>query len=186
MDWMNDLAPQWFWFALGLFLCAAEIIAPGVFLIWLGTAALVTGVLVWVLPIGVPLQVVIFAVLALIFGVDAAATPLSEMSLATLPSQIAVLNLVLAVFNLLPAFPMDGGRVLRALLALTTDRVRATRIAAIAGQVLAFGMGLFGLVAGNPMLLLIAFFIFVAAGAESGDCGPQHVHPGITLGHHRQ
>ena len=66
MDWMNDLAPQWFWFALGLFLCAAEIIAPGVFLIWLGTAALVTGVLVWVLPIGVPLQVVIFAVLAVV------------------------------------------------------------------------------------------------------------------------
>lgn len=118
---------------------------------------------------GPAVNVVIFAVLALIFGVDAAATPLSEISLATLPSQIAVLNLVLAVFNLLPAFPMDGGRVLRALLAMSTDRVRATRIAATAGQVLAFGMGLFGLIAGNPMLLLIAFFIFIAAGAESSD-----------------
>lgn len=66
MEWMNDLAPQWFWFALGLFLGAAEIIAPGVFLIWLGVAAVITGLLVWVLPIGFPLQVVIFAVLAVI------------------------------------------------------------------------------------------------------------------------
>lgn len=118
---------------------------------------------------GPAVNVVIFAVLALIFGLEAAATPLTEISLATLPSQIAILNLILAVFNLLPAFPMDGGRVLRALLSLTTDRVRATRIAATAGQVLAFGMGLFGLIYGNPMLLLIAFFIFIAAGSESSD-----------------
>jgi hypothetical protein len=65
MDWLTDLAPHWFWIALGLFLSAAEIIAPGVFLIWLGLAAVITGIVAWALPIGVPLQVVIFALLAM-------------------------------------------------------------------------------------------------------------------------
>ena len=118
---------------------------------------------------GPAVNLAIFAVLALIFGLGSAATPLTELSLAALPAQIAVLNLVLALFNLLPAFPMDGGRVLRALIATRMDRVRATRAAAAAGQGLAFAMGLYGLVSGNPMLVLIAFFIFVSAGAESSD-----------------
>lgn len=75
-------------------------------------------------------------------------------------------NLVLAAFNLLPAFPMDGGRVLRAALALRLGRVRATRIAAIVGRVMAVGFALAGL-RGNPVLVLIAGFVWFAAGAES-------------------
>lgn len=83
--------------------------------------------------------------------------------------RLATLNLFLALFNLLPAFPMDGGRVLRAVLSISFSRVKATRIAAGAGQFLAFAMGFWGLSSGNIILLLIAVFIFMAAAAETSD-----------------
>ncbi|HVR89762.1 MAG TPA: NfeD family protein [Novosphingobium sp.] len=65
MDWLESLDAHWAWLALGLVLAIAEMAIPGVFLIWLAGAALVTGMVAWVLPIGVPLQIVIFAVLAI-------------------------------------------------------------------------------------------------------------------------
>jgi Zn-dependent protease len=83
-----------------------------------------------------------------------------------LPTLLAA-NLVLAVFNLIPAFPMDGGRVLRAALAMRMDRVRATWLAARIGQALAIGLGILGLMGSNPFLLLIAVFIWIGAGAEA-------------------
>lgn len=84
-------------------------------------------------------------------------------------------NLFMVVFNLVPAFPMDGGRVLRALLAMVTEYERATRWAATLGQALAalvvVGMLLYGTF--NPFLLLIAFFIFMAAGQEAAAVSQQ-------------
>jgi Zn-dependent protease/CBS domain-containing protein len=80
---------------------------------------------------------------------------------------LAELNLVLGVFNLLPAFPMDGGRVLRGALQPRLGRLRATRVAATVGQVLAVGLAALGLVGGNWWLLLIALFIFTGGQAES-------------------
>ena len=66
MDWLNDLAPHWHWLAIGLLLAAAEMAVPGVFLIWLAGAAIATGVVTWAVPIGLPVQIVLFAVLAIV------------------------------------------------------------------------------------------------------------------------
>ncbi|WP_417205256.1 site-2 protease family protein [Antarctobacter sp.] len=95
--------------------------------------------------------------------------------------RLAAVNLFLAVFNLIPAFPMDGGRVLRALLSMGTDRVRATRIAASAGQIVAFLFGFLGLTSGNLILLLIALFVFMAAQAEARDVESRDLAKGLHL-----
>jgi len=83
-------------------------------------------------------------------------------------SRLAVVNLYLVAFNLIPAFPMDGGRVLRALIALRLGRSRATEIAAKIGQGLALAFGFYGLVSGNVLLVFIAIFVYLAASAEAG------------------
>jgi Zn-dependent protease/CBS domain-containing protein len=83
-----------------------------------------------------------------------------------LPALVTI-NLFLAAFNLLPAFPMDGGRALRAALAHFVDRTKATRIAASVGQTIAIGLGLFGLLSGAFLLIFIAIFVYFAAGTEA-------------------
>ncbi|MGD9663779.1 MAG: NfeD family protein [Novosphingobium sp.] len=66
MDALSTLDPHWAWLALGVALGVAEMVVPGVFLIWMAGAAIITGMITWVVPIGVPLQIVIFVVLALV------------------------------------------------------------------------------------------------------------------------
>jgi Zn-dependent protease/CBS domain-containing protein len=90
-------------------------------------------------------------------------------------------NVSLALFNLLPAFPMDGGRVLRAVLALRVDRVRATEIAARMGQALALLLGFAGLFF-NPFLVFIAFFVWMGATQEAATTQLQAALDGIPVG----
>ncbi|MFC6687449.1 site-2 protease family protein [Jhaorihella thermophila] len=126
---------------------------------------------------GPAVNVVIWAVLTIVFGARLPEQGLESIDLTGggFLAQVAMVNLFLAVFNLIPAFPMDGGRVLRALLSLWTDRVTATRMAAVAGQIVAFGLGFWGLSSGNPILVLIALFVFVAANAEAQDVAMRSV-----------
>jgi len=96
--------------------------------------------------------------------------------------QLLVVNLFLAGFNLLPAFPMDGGRVLRAILAMRMDRINATRMAASVGQAFALWLGLVGLLY-NPFLLFIALFVWIGAMAEAGTEEIRSLLHGTTLSH---
>ena len=125
---------------------------------------------VWVALAGPAVNVVIWLFLG-ILGAGLQLNSLAQLDSAQSDflSRLAFVNLLLAAFNLIPAFPMDGGRVFRALLCLKMDRARATQIAAVGGQMVAVGLGFLGLTSGNPILVLIAVFVFVTANAENHD-----------------
>jgi Zn-dependent protease/CBS domain-containing protein len=95
-------------------------------------------------------------------------------------ARLAAINVFLVLFNLIPAFPMDGGRVLRAVLALKMGQVRATNLAARVGQGLAFVFGFLGLL-GNPLLIFIAIFVYLAATAEAQSVGLRDVTRTLPL-----
>src|SRR5581483_6947938 len=104
-----------------------------------------------------------------------------ESTRASLVDRLADVNLFLALFNMIPAFPMDGGRVLRALLASRLGYVRATEVAAGIGQAVAFALGFIGLLY-NPMLIFIAIFVYLAAAAEAHSVAMRAMSHGIPVG----
>lgn len=97
-------------------------------------------------------------------------------------SYLTMANLLLGLFNLIPAYPMDGGRVLRALLALRLDYGRATAIAVGIGQGLAFLAGLYGFMSGSYTLILIAIFVWMGAGQEGKQVEVKGVLRQMTVG----
>ncbi len=94
---------------------------------------------------------------------------------------LALMNIILAAFNMLPGFPMDGGRVLRALLARNQPFAVATAQAARVGKLFAIALGLFGLLAMNFILIAIALFIYIAATGEARYVALQSAVEGITV-----
>ncbi|TCP60561.1 stage IV sporulation protein FB [Rhodovulum bhavnagarense] len=119
---------------------------------------------------GPAVNIVIWAVLVAL----GAETDLDKLAVIEDPAggfwgKLAAVNLFLVLFNMIPAFPMDGGRVFRAVLSIGMGRVAATRAAARSGQALAFLFGFIGLTWASPVLVLIAVFVFIAAGAESAE-----------------
>ncbi len=96
--------------------------------------------------------------------------------------RLAAVNLFIALFNMIPAFPMDGGRVLRAALASRLGYVRATEIAASIGQFTAFALGFIGLLY-NPILIFIAIFVYLAASSEAHMVALRAVSRGVPVSH---
>ncbi len=122
----------------------------------------------WVALAGPAVNVAIAGVLVVAVSMLGGMQPLDRLGVVSGPflERLLVVNIMLVVFNLLPAFPMDGGRVLRALLAMRMEYTRATHVAATLGQGIAFLFGFIGLFA-NPLLLFIAFFVWIGAAQEA-------------------
>jgi Zn-dependent protease/CBS domain-containing protein len=132
---------------------------------------------------GPAVNVVIAGVLYLVLGrmgdpsdVERLASPQTELL-----HKLAAVNVSLVLFNLLPAFPMDGGRVLRAALAMFMSYSRATQIAARLGQGMALLFGLFGLFSGSPILMFVALFVYLAAAQESSYAQMKEIVQGLQV-----
>jgi len=113
-----------------------------------------------------------------IFDLHSDAVLLESPAIYFVPA-LVLINVVLAIFNLLPAFPMDGGRILRALLSIKLGRLRATRIASIIGQVLAVGLFVYGIFEGSIVTAFIGVFVFLTATQEYRMVKVEH-----RLAHH--
>ena len=131
---------------------------------------------------GPAVNVVVASVLALALHLDGGSVLVADYvhPREVLLAQLFWVNVWLAGFNLLPAFPMDGGRALRALLAMKLDDVRATEIAATVGQTLALVFGFIGLFF-NPTLLFIALFVWLGAGAEARVARMKFAFSGVPV-----
>ncbi len=122
----------------------------------------------WVALAGPAVSVGIAVVIFVGLNLTASLVPINSLTVSTgsFLERLMLVNLFLAGFNLIPAFPMDGGRVLRALLAMRMEYTRATQTAATIGQGLALLFGFVGLLV-NPFLIFIAFFVWIGAAGES-------------------
>jgi len=136
----------------------------------------------WVALAGPLVNILIAAAIYVALFVSTGLQPLHQLTITGGPflERMLVANLLLAVFNVIPAFPMDGGRILRALLAAKMDHRRATQTAAAVGQALALVFGLIGLLY-DPILLFIAFFVWIGAAHEAQSVEIRESFSGIPI-----
>lgn len=136
----------------------------------------------WVALMGPAVNVVIAAGLFAVLVLTQTLSSFTDMTIASgsFLMRLLVVNITLVLFNLIPAFPMDGGRVLRAILAMRMEYVRATQIAANIGQGMAFLFGFIGLF-GNASLLFIAFFVWIGASQEASMVQMRNSISGIPV-----
>lgn len=128
--------------------------------------------------VNVVIALVLYLVLGRMTGIQELAQ-IEDPAIGMLGKLLAV-NVTLVLFNLVPAFPMDGGRVLRALLAMRLDYVRATQIAATIGQGLAFVFGFIGLFT-NPLLIFVALFVYLGAAQEANLVQMRDLSEGVPV-----
>jgi stage IV sporulation protein FB len=131
---------------------------------------------------GPAVNVVIAAILIFVLRNEADPAHFGRIDDPAVPmaAKLASVNIMLVVFNMIPAFPMDGGRVLRSLLAMSIGYSRGTRIAASIGQVLAFVFGFLGLFF-NPLLIFIALFVYLGATQEAALAQMKEVTTGAHV-----
>ena len=136
----------------------------------------------WVALAGPAVNVVIAGALFAWLLISGGLVPIGQLAVerGSFLERLMMVNLFLAAFNMLPAFPMDGGRVLRAVLASRMEYTRATHMAANVGQGMAFLFGFAGLF-GNPMLLFIALFVWIGAAQESSAVQMKSALGGIPV-----
>jgi stage IV sporulation protein FB len=132
------------------------------------------------------LMAFLIAAVGYAFGLDLMSLTTSfntseSATIGALISYVFISNLFLAIFNLIPAFPMDGGRILRAFLALRLQYAKATNIAATIGRIVAILFGIYGLLNGGLFMIFIAFFIFTAAGQEANYSRFRQALDGYTV-----
>jgi Zn-dependent protease len=133
---------------------------------------------------GPAVTLAIAVVLYLIIALSGDQPSLRDPTTADVSSlvRLMIVNVYLLLFNLIPAFPMDGGRILRALLASRMGSVRGTRVAATLGQMLAVAGGLYGITRPAPLLVLVAFFVFLGANAEMNAVETRVAGEGLKVG----
>jgi len=138
----------------------------------------------WVALAGPAVNVVIALALLFLLALQGQYQPVGRVSITAGPfiERVMVVNVVLVIFNMLPAFPMDGGRVLRAVLAMRMDYTRATQLAATVGQGMALLFAFLGLMY-NPFLVFIALFVWIGASQESGMVQMRSALSGIPVAH---
>ena len=127
---------------------------------------------------GPAVNVVIAVLLIFYLGQRAAMSDFEDIHTprVTMLSKLASVNIGLVLFNLIPAFPMDGGRILRSILAMRMNYLRATEIAARIGQTLAIAFGIVGFFY-NSFLIFIAFFVYMGAQQEAAMARARAVYP---------